>query len=185
MTRSRSLRPGRPPWRRTRRWWARPPCAHGPAIPGDAAARLTMALRAAPAAARPAPAGGAPRIQERCPCATATGPRRNADTAATAADAVTQTPPAPLQEVAPVYPEAPCCRPHRLGGTGAGDRRRRRGACRPRAGRSIDACSTSALDAAWATRFIPARRNGVPVASTLRPVMVFDAAMPLQAALDR
>jgi TonB family protein len=51
---------------------------------------------------------------------------------------------------------------------------------------SIDAVfDQAALDAAWATRFIPARRNGVPVASTLRPVMVFDAAMPLQAALDR
>jgi len=100
---------------------------------------------------------------------------------------VTQTPPAPLQEVAPVYPEAALLQ----GLTGSVELELEIDAegvvlaARVLAG-SIDAVfDQAALDAAWATRFIPARRNGVPVASTLRPVMVFDAAMPLQAALDR
>ncbi len=150
--------------------------------------RLTVALRAAPAPLAPAPPAAAPRIQEALPVPPPQpAPPRNADTAATAADAVTQTPPAPLQEVAPVYPEAALLQ----GLTGSVELELEIDAegvvlaARVLAG-SIDAVfDQAALDAAWATRFIPARRNGVPVASTLRPVMVFDAAMPLQAALDR
>lgn len=151
-------------------------------------ARLTVALAAVPP--RPAPVAPPPQaalpVEELVPAEAAPPARSTPEPAVPAAEAVTEIQPTPLHEAAPIYPEAALL--HGLTGSvqleleidAAGVVR----AARVLAGSIDGVFDQAALDAAWATRFIPARRNGVPVASTLRPVMVFDAALPLQAALD-
>lgn len=108
--------------------------------------------------------------------------------APTGADAQpVDTPPAPLSQVAPVYPQEALLQG--LTGTvelevniDAGGRVQ---SARVVSSTGAPMFDQAALDAAYATRFEPARRNGLPIASTIHPVMVFDAPQPMQTALRR